>query len=196
MRIDADLLQVDDAHYTKPSMVNMVEVSEDFGKKVNMVEVAEDFNQEVTKGFTNETTEGFVQQVTEDYNRGVTEDPRQMFPTEIAEGFNKEVIEDLNKETVVSFTTNETTEGFIHINMTESTEGIRVKLQELCIAKNVNMGVNMVELTQKAVVMEVDEESLRHEEYNKMSYPKQEEDLVEFLHRFQRKRPKVMLCPR
>lgn len=41
------------------------------------------------------------------------------------------------------------------------TEGIRVKLQESDIAEDANMGVNMVELTQKTAAMEVDEESLR-----------------------------------
>lgn len=58
------------------------------------------------------------------------------------------------------------------------------------------MGINMVKLTQKTTEMEVDEESLRQEEYNKMAYPKQEEGLVEFLQRCQRKRLEVMLCPR
>lgn len=62
--------------------------------------------------------------------------------------------------------------------MIGATEGLRVKLQELDIAKDANMGVNMVELTQKTVATEVGEESLRREEYNKMAYPKQEEGLV------------------
>lgn len=53
----------------------------------------------------------------------------------------------------------------------------------------------MVEITHKTA-MEVDEECLKQEEYNKLAYPKQEEGLVEFLHRFQRKRSEVILCPR
>lgn len=44
--------------------------------------------------------------------------------------------------------------------------------------------------------MEVDEEILRQEKYNKITYPKQEEGLVEFLHRCQRKRSEVIFCPR
>lgn len=119
-----------------------------------------------------------------------------MFPTEAAEGFVREVTGDLIKGTVVSFTINETIEGFIHEGMLEATKGLRVKLQELDITEDVNMGINMVELTQKSTEMEVDEESLRHEEYNKTAYPKREEDLVEFLHRCQRKRSEVMLCLR
>lgn len=43
MRIDVDPLQVVDAHYTEPSTVNMVEVSEDSGEKADMVEFSNDF---------------------------------------------------------------------------------------------------------------------------------------------------------
>ncbi|XP_050891463.1 uncharacterized protein LOC127096981 [Lathyrus oleraceus] len=43
MRIDVDPLQIVDSHYTEPSMVNMVEISEDSGKKADMVEVFDDF---------------------------------------------------------------------------------------------------------------------------------------------------------
>lgn len=79
--------------------------------------------------------------------------------------------------------------------MTEATEGLRVKLQKLDITKGASVGVNMVEMAQN-IAMEVDEESLRQEEYNKLAYPKQEEGLVEFLHRCHRKISKVMLYPR
>lgn len=95
IRIDADPLQIADAHYAGPFMVNMVEISEDSGEKADMVEVSDEFKHEAAKG--------------------ITEDPHQMFPTETAEGFVKQVIEDLNKGTVVIFKTNETTEGFIHV---------------------------------------------------------------------------------
>lgn len=44
--------------------------------------------------------------------------------------------------------------------------------------------------------MEVDERSLRQEEYVKVAYPKKNESLVEFLHMCQRKKSKVMMCPR
>lgn len=102
-----------------------------------------------------------------------------MFPTKTDEGFIREVTEDLNKGTVGSFTTNETTEGFTHIGVIQATEGLRVKLQELDITED----VNMVKLTQKTAEMEVDEESLQQEEYNKMAYHKQKECMFEFLHR-------------
>lgn len=108
-------------------MVNMVEVSKDSVEKADMVEVSDDFKQEVAKG--------------------VTEDPHQMFPIETAKGFVREVTEDLIKGTVVSFTTNETTEGFIHVGMTKVTEGLRVKLEKLDIIENVNMRIKMVEFT-------------------------------------------------
>lgn len=42
----------------------------------------------------------------------------------------------------------------------------------------------------------MDEESLRQEEDNKLAYPKQEEGLVEYLHKCQRKISEVMLYPR
>lgn len=141
MRIDVDPLQISNAQYTEPSMVNMVEISEYYGEKVDMVEVSDDFKQEAAKE--------------------VTKDTHQMFPTETDQGFIREVTEDLNKGTVGSFTTNETTEVFIHIGVTEATEGLRVKLQELDITEDVNMGINMVELTQNTAEMEVDEESLQ-----------------------------------
>lgn len=95
-----------------------------------------------------------------------------MVPTETADGFSREFTKDLTKGTIVSFTTNETTKGFIHVEMTQATEGLRVKLQELDIIEDVNMGINMVDLTSKTSEMEVDEGSLRQEEYKKMTYPK------------------------
>lgn len=93
-------------------------------------------------------------------------------------------------------TTNETTEGLIQINnITEVIEGLRVKLQDLDITEGAILAINMVEVTQETA-MEVDEQSLGQEEYVKVAYPKQDESLVEFLYRYQRKKSKVMLCPR
>lgn len=43
--------------------------------------------------------------------------------------------------------------------------------------------------------MEVDDEC-RQEEYNKISFPKEDEMLSDFLRRFRKKKLKVMLCPR
>lgn len=63
------------------------------------------------------------------------------------------------------------------------------------ITEEASLAVNMVEGTQETAV-EVDEQSSRQEEYVKIAYPKQDESLVEFLHRFHRKKSEVMLCPR
>ena len=55
--------------------------------------------------------------------------------------------------------------------------------------------MNMVEASQKTK-MEVDEEAKRQEEYNHVAFPKKTKSLLEFLHRCQRKKSEVMLCPR
>ncbi|XP_050919809.1 uncharacterized protein LOC127137385 [Lathyrus oleraceus] len=69
MRIDSGPLHIADAHYTEPSMVNMVEIYEGFGRNAEMIEVVDGFNHGVAEGFTNETIEGFVQQVTKGFNK-------------------------------------------------------------------------------------------------------------------------------
>lgn len=61
--------------------------------------------------------------------------------------------------------------------------------------EDANLAVNMVEVTQETGI-EVDEQSLRQEEYFKIDYPKQDESLVEFLHMFHRKKSEVMSCLR
>lgn len=81
-------------------------------------------------------------------------------------------------------------------NITVATEGLRVKLEELEIIDDVSLKVNMVKMGQETE-MEADEQSLKqNEEHVKVSYPKNDECLVEFLYRCQRKRSEVMLCPR
>ena len=40
------------------------------------------------------------------------------------------------------------------------------------------------------------EEAIRQEEVNKTSFPKEDENLEEFLHRCQKKKSEVMMCPR
>ena len=98
--------------------------------------------------------------------------------TKTTKGFDKDVTEDLNQETAEGFTTNETTELFVHINnIIEATEGLRIKLQDLDITKGANLAVNMVEVTQETA-MEVGEQRLGKEEYVKVAYPKQDESLV------------------
>ncbi|XP_050908741.1 uncharacterized protein LOC127122445 [Lathyrus oleraceus] len=51
MKIDLDPLQVVDAHYVKPFVVNMMEVSEAHDRNAMMFETTEGFKQETTKGF-------------------------------------------------------------------------------------------------------------------------------------------------
>ncbi|XP_050897837.1 uncharacterized protein LOC127104713 [Lathyrus oleraceus] len=43
IRIDVEPLQIVDAHYIEPSMINMVKISEEYGEKVSMVKVVDDF---------------------------------------------------------------------------------------------------------------------------------------------------------
>lgn len=76
----------------------------------------------------------------------------------------------------------------------EATKGLRVKLKKLKITHGTNLEVNMVEASRK---MEADEENARQsKEKVRVAYPKSDERLVEFLHRFQEKKSEVMLCPR
>lgn len=44
MNIDSNPLQVADAHYTEPAIVNMVEVSEGHDKNTTVIETTEGFN--------------------------------------------------------------------------------------------------------------------------------------------------------
>lgn len=88
--------------------------------------------------------------------------------------------------------TKETIDSFKQID--KATKGLQLKFQNLGIIEDVDMEVNMVEISQETS-MEVDNEC-RQEEYNKVSFPKEEETLMDFLHRCQRKKSEVMLCPR
>ncbi|KAI5436187.1 hypothetical protein KIW84_022593 [Lathyrus oleraceus] len=67
-------------------------------------------------------------------------------------------------------------------------------MNELSIADGRNVGVNMVEVSQRNQV-EVDEDR-RRKEYQRLAYPKEEENLVEFIKRCQKMGTEVMLCPR
>lgn len=68
-----------------------------------------------------------------------------------------------------------------------------MKFHNLGITEDVNMEVNMIEVSQETP-MEVDDEC-QQEEYNKLVFPKEDETLMDFLHRFQRKNSEVMSCP-
>ena len=65
-------------------------------------------------------------------------------------------------------------------------------MQKMNLVAKSNMQVNMVEVSGA----KVSEETLRQEEVNKTAFPKEDEDLAEFLHRCQKKKSEVMLCPR
>lgn len=124
MRTDSDPLQVADTHLTKPSFVNMMDVSANYAKKAVMVEAAEGFNQGATEGLKKGTIKGFNQGVTKGFDKGITEDSSQM------------IIK------------NEIAEGFIQINnITEATEGLKIKLQDLDITEDAKLAINMVEVT-------------------------------------------------
>lgn len=88
--------------------------------------------------------------------------------------------------------TKDTVDSFIE--MDKVVEGLQVKFHNLCITEDANMEVNMVEVSQETS-MEVDDEH-RQEEYNKLAFPKEEETLMDFLHRCQGKKSEVMLCHR
>jgi hypothetical protein len=68
------------------------------------------------------------------------------------------------------------------------------KMNESSIADERNVGVNMVEVSQRDQT-EVGEDR-RRKEYQRLAYPKEEENLVEFIKRCQKMRTEVMLCPR
>ncbi|KAI5443932.1 hypothetical protein KIW84_012528 [Lathyrus oleraceus] len=66
-------------------------------------------------------------------------------------------------------------------------------MNKLSIADGRNVGVNMVEVSQRNQA-EVDEDR-RQEGYQRLAYPKEEENLAEFIERCQKMRTEVMLCP-
>lgn len=180
MKIDFDPLQVADAHYTEPDEVNMVKVVDDFNHAITLVEVTEDFvnkvvmvrvsehlDQEFLKNFIQEAAESFTNRTTDGFDTGVTEDSNLMIVT---------------KETADSFK-----------QIDKATEGLQLKFQNLGIIEDVDMEVNMVEISQETS-MEVDNEC-QQEKYNKVAFPKEEETLMDFLHRC-KKKSEVMICPR
>ncbi|KAI5447939.1 hypothetical protein KIW84_015401 [Lathyrus oleraceus] len=67
-------------------------------------------------------------------------------------------------------------------------------MNDLSIADERNVGINMVEVTQGDQA-EVGEDR-RRKEYQRLAYPKEEENLIEFIKRCQKMRTEVMLCPR
>lgn len=181
MKIDSDPLQVADAHYIEPNDVNMVEVTDDFNNTINMAKIIEDFvnkavmvrvseylDQKFLKNFVQEAAESFVNGTTDGFDPGVTEDSNLMMVTK------------------------ETADSFIQID--KAAECLQMIFHNLGITEDVNMEVNMIEVTQETS-MEVDDER-QQEEYNKLAFLKEEENLMDFFHRCQGNKSEVMLCPR
>lgn len=85
---------------------------------------------------------------------------------------------------------------FDQIKRNEDVEEERLikKMNKLSIADEQNVGVNMVEVSQRNQA-QVDEDN-RREEYQRLTYPKEEENLAEFIKRCQNMGTEVMLCPR
>ncbi|KAI5406930.1 hypothetical protein KIW84_053256 [Lathyrus oleraceus] len=67
-------------------------------------------------------------------------------------------------------------------------------MNDLSIVDEQNVGINMVEVTQGDQA-EVGEDR-RRKEYQRLAYPKEDENLIEFIKRCQRMKTEVMLCPR
>ena len=65
-------------------------------------------------------------------------------------------------------------------------------MQKMNLVAKSNMELNMVEVSDA----KASEEAIRQKEVNKMAFPKENEDLADFLHRCQKKKSEVMLCPR
>lgn len=168
MKIDYNPLQMADAHYMEPEEVNMVEViddfdmtkvTEDFVNKPVMVRVSEHLDQGFFHDFVQEAMENFTNGNTNVFNTGITEDSNLVIVT------------------------NETADGFAQID--KATKGLQLKFQNLDITEDVEMEVNMVEISQETS-MEVDNEC-QQEEYNKVTFPKEDETLTDFLWRCQKK---------
>lgn len=78
--------------------------------------------------------------------------------------------------------------------MIEFTKGLINKLEKLEITNGAILEVNMVEIGQ-GTKMEADEQSQsKMKKKVKVAYPKNDEGMLEFLYRCQRKRYDVMLC--
>lgn len=134
MNIDSVPLQVAGAHYIEPDDVNMVEVTDDFNNTINMAEVTEDFinkvvmvrvseylDQEFLKHFVQEAAKSFASGTTNGFDPGVTKDSNLMMVT---------------KETAGSF-----------IQMDKAAESLQKKFQNQGIIEDVNMEVNMIEVS-------------------------------------------------
>lgn len=157
--------------------MNLIEVTKDF----DMTEVIEDFVKEpvvekIFEYFEQESLNDFIQKAVGD----ISNKNDDVSNAEDAEG---------SKLTMI---TKETADGFVQ--MDKATGCLQLQFQKLDIIEDVNMEVNMVEMSQDTS-MEVDDEC-RQEEYNKISFPKEDETLSDFLRRCQKKKSEVMLCPR
>lgn len=177
IKIDSDPLQIVEDHYIAREEVNFIEVADDFC----MIEVIEDFVHEpvvvkVHEYFEQAPRDGLALRGTEDIEK---------------ENVEASDIEDARNSKLVMIT-KETADSFIQLD--KATGGLQKQFQKLAITEDIHMEVNMVEVSRE-VSMEVNDEG-KQEEYNKVSFLEEEETLSDFLRRCQKKKLKVMLCPR
>ena len=76
--------------------------------------------------------------------------------------------------------------------MDKAAEGLEVDFSKIRLKDEIN--INMVEVT-NGQAMDIDEQ-VRQEEHNKVAYPREDETMVDFIYRCQKKGSEVMLCPR
>ena len=183
MKIDTNPLQAE-AHYAEPVGIHMVAVSEDF--------IIKPIFGSFTGNISRKTIEG-VRKATEGLDS----------KKEVGQGSNKKavgslklikrVIEDPNKiKGVAESSSKRTTTSSYLAAAKGSTEDLEARMQKMNLAAKSNMQVNVVEVSGARV----SEETLRQEEVNKIAFPKEDENLADFLHRCQKKKSEVMLCPR
>ena len=137
MKIDSDPLQMVDAHYAEPTdfdgTVNMVEVTEDFTNKAVMVKFTKDLDQKFGDNFEYKIVkaDNHGPEIAEDTGKG------------IAEGSNLQIV------------TKETADNFVR--MDEATDGLDGELSKMVIADDVDMDINMVDITPESTI-QVDED--------------------------------------
>ena len=113
----------------------------------------------------------------------------------------KEVDQASNKKAIVGLklikgvaesSSKRTTTGSYLAATKGSTEDLEAKMQKMNLVAKSNMQVNVVEVSGA----KASEEAIRQEEVNKTAFPKEDGDLEDFLHRCQKKKLEVMICPR
>lgn len=144
MKIDSDPLQVADTHYIEPDDVNKVEVTDDLTNTINMAEVTQDFvNKVVMVRVSEYLYQGFL--------KNFVQESAKSFANGTADSFDPGVTEDSN----LIMVTKETVDSFIQVD--KAAEGLQMKFHNLGITRDINMEVNIIEVSQETP-MEVDDE--------------------------------------